>query len=111
MVHFTACVGGAKSLRSVANKGLLCYNIRYQDGLNKYNSTDIYSEVQLNYIMEKWFYTRKDLVYLTGFSRSLIDSLEHQGEFPKRITIAQNKIIWDAVQVRKWKEAKINADR
>ena len=111
MVHFTAYVGGVKSLRSVANTGVLCYNIRYQDGLRSSTQLTYTAKSKSNYIMQKDFYSRKDVTYRTTFSRSLIDTLEQQGDFPKRIAIRQNKIVWVAAEVDKWVEAKIDADR
>jgi len=48
---------------------------------------------------------------MTTFSRSLIDDLEQQGKFPKRLRPSPNRIVWVAAEVDSWFEEKINADR
>tara|TARA_B100001996_G_scaffold367651_1_gene339473 strand:+ start:133 stop:318 length:186 start_codon:yes stop_codon:yes gene_type:complete len=61
--------------------------------------------------MKNLFYSRKDVLAMTTFSRSLIDDLEQQGKFPKRLRPSPNRIVWVAAEVDSWFEEKINADR
>ena len=59
--------------------------------------------------MKQHFYTRKEVITLTTFSRSTIDRLEAAGKFPKRITHSANRIFWVSSQVDKWCEEMSNA--
>ena len=61
--------------------------------------------------MEKFFYTRKDVMHLTTFSRTKIDDLERKGLFPKRIK-SNLRVFWVAEEVNAWRDEVIkNADR
>jgi len=61
--------------------------------------------------MQKLFYSRKDVLSMTTFSRSLVDDLERQGKFPKRLRPSANRIVWVASEVDAWFKEKIDADR
>jgi len=61
--------------------------------------------------MQNLFYSRKDVLSMTTFSRSLIDDLEQKGKFPKRLRPSANRIVWVASEVDAWMEEKINAPR
>ena len=54
--------------------------------------------------MKPHFYTRKEVLAITRFSRSTIDRYEAKGKFPKRLTPSPNRVFWIASQVDKWCE-------
>ncbi len=59
--------------------------------------------------MKPHFYTRKDVLAITRYSRSTIDRLEAKGKFPKRLSPSVNRIFWIASEVDKWCEELSNA--
>ena len=60
--------------------------------------------------MNSYFYTRKQVIEVTGLSRSTIDRLEDKGIFPKRVRIPDtNRIFWYQSPVHKWMEGLKNA--
>lgn len=51
-----------------------------------------------------WYFTRKQLVEITGMSRDTIDRLERKGRFPKRVLLSDRKVGWKVEEVVRWRE-------
>jgi predicted DNA-binding transcriptional regulator AlpA len=51
-----------------------------------------------------WYFTRKQLVEITGMSRDTIDRLERKGRFPKRVLLSDRKVGWKVDEVVRWRE-------
>jgi prophage regulatory protein len=51
-----------------------------------------------------WYFTRKQLVEMTGMSRDTIDRLERSGRFPKRVLLSDRKVGWKVEEVVRWRE-------
>jgi predicted DNA-binding transcriptional regulator AlpA len=60
---------------------------------------------QCNY----WYFTRKQIVEITGMSRGTIDRLENRGRFPKRVVLADRKVGWNVAEVEMWREERNRA--
>ena len=43
---------------------------------------------------------------LVPFSKMHIDRLEKSGQFPKRIRIGANRVVWSESEIRAWRESK-----
>ncbi len=103
------------SPKTLANTGIYCYNHRYRNGLNRANPFALSKQIPVDLVMkplEKYVYSRAEVLYLTTFSRWKIDDLESKGEFPKRIKLSANRIGWVVTEVDDWfAEAVKNADR
>jgi prophage regulatory protein len=56
-----------------------------------------------------WYFTRKQLVEMTGMSRDTIDRLERKGRFPKRVLLSDRKVGWKVEEVVGWREARDRA--
>ena len=64
----------------------------------------------LNDHPEAWYFTRKQVIEITGLSRGTIDRLENRGRFPRRVSLSDRKVGWNVDEVEKWREAR-NQDR
>ena len=73
----------SKSIKMLAKTGILCYNKRYRNGLNRANPSASDKQIQVDLVMKPYVYSRADVLYLTTFSRWKIDVLESKGEFQK----------------------------
>ena len=49
-----------------------------------------------------WYLNRKQIIKLTGMSRSTLDRLERDGKFPKRVTLSTQRIGWVVREVVDW---------
>ena len=109
-----------KSLKTVANTGSLEYNIiiskvgrhaEFQPNILYFRPLEIFNFLSLLITtMNSYVYTRRQVIELTGLSRSTIDRLEVKGIFPKRIKIPDtNRIFWYQSLVQKWMEGLKNA--
>lgn len=56
-----------------------------------------------------WYFTRKQLVEITGMSRDTIDRLERKGRFPKRVLLSDRKVGWKVEEVVRWREDRDSA--
>ncbi|MCB0342075.1 MAG: AlpA family phage regulatory protein [Pseudobdellovibrionaceae bacterium] len=52
-------------------------------------------------------YRLKDVVHLTGLSRSTILRLENSGKFPRRIMLTERAIGWRIADVHGWLDQRI----
>ena len=52
------------------------------------------------------YLTARQVVELTGMSRSTIDRLEKKGEFPKRVSLSTQRIGWSVQEILAWEEMK-----
>ena len=50
----------------------------------------------------RWYLNRKQIIELTGMSRSTLDRLERDGKFPKRVTLSTQRIGWVVQEVVDW---------
>jgi predicted DNA-binding transcriptional regulator AlpA len=53
-----------------------------------------------------WYFTRKQVIQITGMSRDTIDRLESRGRFPKRVVLSDRKVGWNVDEVEQWREAR-----
>lgn len=49
-----------------------------------------------------FYLSKKDVVKKTTLSNSAIDRLEAKGQFPKRITLSRNKVMWVYTEIHNW---------
>jgi prophage regulatory protein len=54
---------------------------------------------------------RDELKRRVPYSLTHVWRLEQQGEFPRRITIGENRVAWDEAEVDAWIEARIRAGK
>jgi prophage regulatory protein len=54
---------------------------------------------------------RDELKRRVPYSLTHVWRLEQQGEFPRRITIGENRVAWDEAEVEAWIEARIRAGK
>jgi prophage regulatory protein len=57
-----------------------------------------------------WYFTRKQVIQITGLSRDTIDRLESRGRFPRRVMLSDRKVGWNVDEVEQWRQAR-NQDR
>ena len=111
-MHIFALQKSSESLQPLVNTGILWYNERYRNGLNRANPSALDKQIQVDLVMKPYVYSRADVLCLTTFSRWKIDDLESKGEFPKRIKLSANRVGWVATEVDAWFEEVVkNADR
>lgn len=55
------------------------------------------------------FIKLKELIKLTGLSRSHIYSLAQQGKFPKPVKLSERSSAWVESEVQEWIESRIKA--
>ncbi len=54
------------------------------------------------FLKQRWYLNRKQIIKLTGMSRSTLDRLERDGKFPKRVTLSTQRIGWVVQEVVDW---------
>ncbi|MGE0118692.1 MAG: helix-turn-helix transcriptional regulator [Dongiaceae bacterium] len=57
------------------------------------------------------FLRRRDVVAITGLSRSQVDRLTKAGQFPSRVTLGPNSSAWLASEVQAWIAERVAASR
>jgi predicted DNA-binding transcriptional regulator AlpA len=62
-----------------------------------------------DYRSVSWYFTRKQIIEITGMSRGTIDRLERRGRFPKRVVLADRKVGWNVAEVEVWREERNQA--
>jgi prophage regulatory protein len=45
---------------------------------------------------------RRDVLRITGLSRSTVDRLERAGRFPRRVQLSPRRVAWPAESVAAW---------
>lgn len=53
----------------------------------------------------------KQLFFGGNIGRSTIDRWEQERDFPKRIKVGANSVVWNSQQVQEWIEQKSNAKK
>ena len=56
----------------------------------------------------RWFFTTRDLLQITGLSKSTIDRLERRGEFPQRVELSKQRIGWVVEEVEAWRRERVS---
>ena len=56
------------------------------------------------------FLRMKEVLKLTGLSRSSILRLENQGKFPKRKRLSDSAVGWDSRDIEKWLDSRAEGD-
>ena len=52
-----------------------------------------------DFLKPRWYLNRKQIIQLTGMSRSTLDRLEREGKFPKRVSLSTQRIGWVVQEV------------
>ena len=55
-----------------------------------------------DFLKLRWYLNRKQIIQLTGMSRSTLDRLEAEGKFPKRVSLSTQRIGWVVQEVVDW---------
>ena len=51
-----------------------------------------------------WYLSMREVIDLTGLSRSTIDRLENRGKFPKRVELSTQRVGWIVEEVEAWRK-------
>jgi prophage regulatory protein len=64
-------------------------------------------QVQIQSFTEARLLRRRDVKRLTGMTRYLIDKLEAEGAFPRRIQLGERAVFWSADEVDRFVQAEL----